>query len=43
MTTKLESVALELIDLGDAKVETRQVPVVPIYFDHMSGTGIIPT
>lgn len=37
MTTKFE-----LVDLGDAMVETRQLPIIPLFFDSISGTGILP-
>lgn len=36
MTTKFE-----LVDLGDAMVETRQLPILPLFFDSISGVGIL--
>lgn len=32
----------ELVDLGDAMVETRQLPIMPLFFDSMTGTGLHP-
>jgi hypothetical protein len=37
MTTKFE-----LVDLGDAMVETRQLPIMPLFFDSISGVGVLP-
>jgi hypothetical protein len=37
MTSKLE-----LVDLGDAMVETRQVPLLPLFFDSISQFGLLP-
>ena len=33
---------LELVDLGDAMVETRQLPVLPLYFDSLTAFGLFP-
>jgi hypothetical protein len=37
MTTKFE-----LVDLGDAMVETRQLPIMPLFFDSITAAGILP-
>lgn len=37
MTTKFE-----LVDLGDAMVETRQLPIMPLFFDSITAVGILP-
>jgi hypothetical protein len=37
MTTKFE-----LVDLGDAMLETRQLPILPLFFDSISGVGLMP-
>jgi hypothetical protein len=37
MTTKFE-----LVDLGDALVETRQLPILPLFFDSISSIGLLP-
>ncbi len=37
MTSKLE-----LVDLGDAIVETRQIPIIPLFFDNLSAFGLLP-
>jgi hypothetical protein len=36
------TIKFELVDLGDALVETRQVPIMPLFFDNISGTGLLP-
>jgi hypothetical protein len=36
------TIKLELVDLGDAMVETRQVPVLPLFFDSISQFGLMP-
>ena len=33
---------LEVVDLGDAMVETRQLPIMPLFFDSISGVGLLP-
>ena len=35
-------IKLELVDLGDAMVETRQLAVLPLFIDNLTGFGIIP-
>jgi len=37
MTTKLE-----VVDLGDAMVETRQLPILPLFFDSITAVGLLP-
>jgi hypothetical protein len=37
MTSKFE-----LVDLGDAMVETRQLPILPLFFDSISAFGLLP-
>jgi hypothetical protein len=37
MTTQLE-----IVDLGDARRETRQITIVPLYFDSLFVYGIRP-
>ena len=37
MTSKLE-----LVDLGDAMVETRQLPILPLFFDNITAFGLLP-
>lgn len=37
MTSKLE-----LVDLGDAMVETRQLPILPLFFDSITAFGLLP-
>ena len=32
----------ELVDLGDAVVETRQLPVIPLFFDSITAFGLLP-
>lgn len=36
------TIKLELVDLGDATVETRQLPILPIFFDSMTAFGLLP-
>ena len=33
---------LQLVDLGDAMVETRQLPIVPLFFDNLTAFGLLP-
>ncbi len=33
---------LELLDLGDAKEETRQFIAIPVFFDNLFGLGLHP-
>jgi hypothetical protein len=37
MTSKLE-----MVDLGDAMVETRQLPILPLFFDSITAVGLLP-
>lgn len=37
MTTKFE-----MVDLGDARVETRQLPILPLFFDSITAFGLLP-
>jgi hypothetical protein len=37
MTTQFE-----LVDLGDAMVETRQLPILPLFFDSITAVGLLP-
>jgi len=36
------TIKLELVDLGDAMVETRQLPIMPLFFDNISSFGLLP-
>jgi hypothetical protein len=36
------TIKLELVDLGDAMVETRQLPVLPLFFDSITAFGLLP-
>jgi hypothetical protein len=36
------TIKFELVDLGDAMVETRQLPILPLFFDSISGVGLLP-
>ena len=36
------TIKLELVDLGDARIETRQVPILPLFFDSISQFGLLP-
>jgi hypothetical protein len=36
------TIKLEIVDLGDAMVETRQLPIMPLFFDSISGAGLLP-
>ena len=33
---------IELVDLGDALVETRQLPILPLVFDNITLYGLLP-
>ena len=35
-------IKLEIVDLGDAMVETRQLPVLPLFIDNISHFGLLP-
>lgn len=37
MTSKFE-----WVDLGDAMVETRQLPILPLFFDSITAFGLLP-
>lgn len=37
------NIKLELVDLGDATVETRQLPILPLFFDNITSVGLLPT
>jgi hypothetical protein len=37
MTSKFE-----MVDLGDAMVETRPLPILPLFFDSISAFGLLP-
>jgi hypothetical protein len=36
------TIKLQLVDLGDAMVETRQLPVIPLFIDNLTAFGLIP-
>jgi hypothetical protein len=36
------TIKLQLVDLGDAMVETRQLPLVPLFFDNLTAFGLLP-
>ena len=36
------TIKLQLVDLGDGMVETRQLPVIPLFFDNLTPFGLIP-
>jgi hypothetical protein len=33
---------LELVDLGDAMVETRQLAILPLFIDNITIVGLLP-
>lgn len=33
---------LQLVDLGDAKIETRQLPILPLFIDNLTAFGLLP-
>jgi hypothetical protein len=33
---------LEIVDLGDARVETQQLPILPMFIDSISSFGLLP-
>ena len=35
-------IELDIVDLGDATLETRQVPVLPLFIDNISSFGLLP-
>lgn len=36
------TIKLEILDLGDAMVETRQLPILPLFLDNISAFGLLP-
>jgi hypothetical protein len=36
------TIKLQLVDLGDAMVETRQLPVIPLFIDNLTAFGLLP-
>jgi hypothetical protein len=36
------TIKLQLVDLGDAMLETRQLAVVPIFIDNLTAFGLLP-
>jgi hypothetical protein len=36
------TIKLEVVDLGDAMVETRQLPILPLFIDNISSFGLLP-
>jgi hypothetical protein len=36
------TIKLQLVDLGDAMVETRQLPVLPLFIDNLTAFGLLP-
>jgi hypothetical protein len=36
------TIKLQLLDLGDAMVETRQIAVLPLFIDNLTAFGLIP-
>ncbi len=36
------TIEFELVDLGDAMVETRQLPILPLFFDSITAVGLLP-
>jgi hypothetical protein len=36
------TIKLDIVDLGDAKVETRQLPILPMFIDNISSFGLLP-
>lgn len=36
------TIKFELVDLGDAMVETRQLPIMPLFFDNITAVGLLP-
>ncbi len=36
------TIKFELVDLGDAMVETRQLPILPMFFDSITAVGMLP-
>jgi len=36
------TIKLQLVDLGDAMVETRQLAVLPLFIDNLTAFGLLP-
>jgi hypothetical protein len=36
------TIKFDLVDLGDALVETRQLPILPLFFDSITAVGLLP-
>jgi hypothetical protein len=36
------NIKLEIVDLGDATIETRQIPILPLFFDSITSFGLLP-
>jgi hypothetical protein len=36
------TIKLQLVDLGDAMVETRQLPIIPLFIDNITAFGLLP-
>lgn len=36
------TIKFELVDLGDSMVETRQLPILPMFFDSITAVGLLP-
>jgi hypothetical protein len=36
------TIKLELVDLGDAMVETRQLAILPLFIDNLTTCGLLP-
>jgi hypothetical protein len=35
-------IKLEIVDLGDATIETRQLPILPLFWDSITAFGLLP-
>jgi hypothetical protein len=36
------TIKLQLVDLGDAMAETRQLAVLPLFIDNLTAFGLLP-
>lgn len=36
------TIKLQLVDLGDAMVETRQLAILPLFIDNLTAFGLLP-
>ena len=36
------TINFEMVDLGDAMIETRQLPIFPLFFDNITAFGLLP-